>query len=64
MTSARWGAAELRALAHEVLRGDYADPTGGSLWYHATSVMPAWSKDFVTGPTIGKHVFYMPATGS
>ena len=53
-----------RRLARVVLRGKYADPTDGSLWYHAISVSPAWSKDFVTGPTIGRHVFYVPATGS
>lgn len=50
----------LRGLAREVLRGKYDDPTNGSLWYHAKGVTPEWRRDFVQGPTIGDHIFYIP----
>ena len=52
--------AAIRALSREVLRGARHDPSEGALWYHATSVKPAWRKDFVRGPIIGDHIFYRP----
>ena len=51
---------ESRDLAREILIGSHQDPTDGALWYHATSVSPAWRTDFSVGPKIGNHVFYRP----
>ena len=48
--------------ARKVLWGATADPTDGALWYHADYVAPAWRKTKVTGPKIGKHIFYLPPT--
>lgn len=56
--SAAWR--ESQVLAREILIGTHQDPTEGALWYHATSVSPAWRMDFSEGPKIGNHVFYRP----
>ena len=52
--------AAIRSLSREVLSGARHDPSEGALWYHATSVKPAWRRDFVQGPIIGDHIFYRP----
>lgn len=44
-------------IAREVLRGGSADPTGGALHYHATSVSPSWAATATGGLQIGKHIF-------
>jgi spore germination cell wall hydrolase CwlJ-like protein len=43
-------------LAERMLMSPPPDPTGGSLYYHSTSVRPGWSHDRTT--RIGRHVFY------
>lgn len=45
-------------LALAVYWGQTEDPTDGALWYHADYVSPAWRKDFIEGPKIGRHIFY------
>ena len=49
-------------VAGEVYWGRAKDPTAGALWYHADYVAPGWSKYLDRGPTIGRHIFYGPAT--
>ncbi len=51
---------ESMALAGEILSGAHNDPTRGALWYHATSVAPAWRRDFDRTGRIGDHIFYRP----
>lgn len=34
------------------------DPTEGSRWYHARTVIAPWAKDADPATTIGNHVFY------
>jgi hypothetical protein len=53
---ADWQAA--RDIARIVYWGEGADPTGGALWYHATSVKAYWRGQYEKGPTIGNHIFY------
>jgi spore germination cell wall hydrolase CwlJ-like protein len=38
--------------------GKTTDPTQGALWYHADYVQPAWRRNHVLGPRIGRHLFY------
>ncbi|MEM7170233.1 MAG: cell wall hydrolase [Pseudomonadota bacterium] len=45
-------------LAREIYGRRSEDPTGGALWYHADYVYPSWRHQFVTGPKIGRHIFY------
>jgi spore germination cell wall hydrolase CwlJ-like protein len=47
-----------RDIARNVYWGGGKDPTGGALWYHATSVRAYWRGQFEKGPTIGNHIFY------
>lgn len=47
-----------RDIARTVYWGWGEDPTGGSLWYHATSVRAYWRGQYEKGPTIGNHIFY------
>ncbi len=47
-----------RDIARIVYWGGGKDPTGGALWYHATSVRAYWRGQFEKGPTIGNHIFY------
>jgi spore germination cell wall hydrolase CwlJ-like protein len=47
-----------QAVAREVLLGQSADPTGGALFYHATSIQPWWSRYGRGRHVIGAHVFY------
>lgn len=49
------------ALAKAIYDGCVPDPTGGALWFHATSVNPAWSRSFGPGKKIGRHMFYRGA---
>jgi spore germination cell wall hydrolase CwlJ-like protein len=49
-----WRLAQL--LAERVLLSPPADPTGGALYYHSTSVRPGWTHARTT--RIGRHVFY------
>ena len=50
--------------ARKVLWRATEDPTRGALWYHADHVAPAWRKQKVEGPKIGKHIFYTsPSSG-
>ena len=44
--------------ARQVLWRATEDPTSGALWYHADHVAPAWRKQMIKGPKIGKHIFY------
>lgn len=39
------------------------DPSDGALWYHATSVEPAWSAQLEVARRIGNHVFYRDPSG-
>ena len=50
-------------VALAVYWGRSQDPTEGALWYHADYVKPAWRKDFIRGPKIGRHIFYWPQDG-
>jgi len=45
-------------IALNIYWGRSVDPTGGSQWYHADYVSPAWRSDFQAGPKIGRHLFY------
>lgn len=45
-------------LAEQIHDGCGSDPTGGALWYHATTVRPSWAKSFGPGKRIGQHIFY------
>lgn len=47
-------------MAAAVLQSDAAieDPSNGALWYHATSVRPAWTSQLVEASAIGAHIFY------
>ena len=47
-----------RDVARIVYWGGDEDPTGGALWYHATSVRAYWRGQFEKGPKIGNHIFY------
>ncbi|MSO70480.1 MAG: cell wall hydrolase [Alphaproteobacteria bacterium] len=49
---------EALRIAHLIMAGESADPTGGALWYHADYVQPYWQQAFERGPSIGHHVFY------
>lgn len=53
-----WRHSLLLALA--ILHADQNiyDPTGGALWYHATSVKPAWINELELSAEIGEHLFY------
>ena len=53
---------ESLALAQGVLAGEFEDPTGGALWYHADYVAPAWGMAIKKGPKIGRHIFYASAS--
>lgn len=53
---ADWEAA--RDIARIIYWGEGEDPTGGALWYHATSVKAYWRGQYEKGPTIGNHIFY------
>lgn len=53
---ADWKAA--RDVARAVYWGGGEDPTGGALWYHATSVRAYWRGQYEKGPEIGNHIFY------
>ena len=56
---ATWRAA--RRIAGEILAGQSQDPTGGSLFYHAESVAPAWSRGIEPVARIGGHLFFLTA---
>jgi spore germination cell wall hydrolase CwlJ-like protein len=49
-----WRLAQL--LAERMLMAPPPDPTGGSLYYHSTSVRPGWTH--ARTARIGRHVFY------
>jgi len=51
-----WSMASI--IASELLLDPPPDPTGGSLFYHSTSVSPAWHRKRKRTATIGAHVFY------
>jgi len=46
-------------LARKIYLGAVNDTTDGALWYHATHATPYWSKIFLQGAKIGKHIFYL-----
>ena len=50
-----------RRLAGEILSGQSADPTGGSLFYHAVEVEPRWSEGLIPARRIGRHLFFRSA---
>jgi len=45
-------------IAGELLNGSGADPTGGALFFHATSIAMPWKRARVRTAQIGGHVFY------
>ena len=47
-----------RQVAEEIMSGRSEDPTGGSLFYHATSVAPRWSDGIAPVRRIGDHLFF------
>ena len=51
---------QARQVAGKVFEGGSRDPTAGALWYHADYVDPSWGRKLKRGPTIGRHVFYLP----
>jgi spore germination cell wall hydrolase CwlJ-like protein len=51
---------ESQVFARVVFWGYAEDPTGGALWYHADYARPAWGRKLERGPTIGRHLFYVP----
>jgi len=51
---------ESQVLARVVFWGYSEDPTGGALWYHANYSRPGWRRRLERGPTIGRHLFYVP----
>ena len=46
-------------VAKLIKQGVANDPTNGSLWYHATSVRPVWTKKLTRYTQIGRHIFYI-----
>ena len=51
-----WRRAQI--IAAELLLNPPPDPTGGSLFFHATSVRPYWARTQSRTVRIGSHVFY------
>jgi hypothetical protein len=51
---------DLQVLARVIFWGYSEDPTGGALWYHANYSRPIWRRKLERGPTIGRHLFYLP----
>jgi hypothetical protein len=45
-------------LARAIYEGCTADPSGGALYFHATSIRPGWRKWAGRGMRIGGHMFY------
>ena len=45
-------------IAGELLLDPPPDPTGGSLYFHASGVYPRWSRSLMRTARIGSHVFY------
>lgn len=45
-------------IAAELLLDPPPDPTGGSLYYHSTSIRSPWHQQRVRTALIGRHVFY------
>jgi spore germination cell wall hydrolase CwlJ-like protein len=50
-----------KRLAADILAGRSADPTGGALFYHTTSVAPRWSRGIAPVAYIGGHLFFRTA---
>jgi spore germination cell wall hydrolase CwlJ-like protein len=50
---------ESQLLARMIYNGLTQDPTKGAMWYHADYVSPKWRTQFVQGPVIGRHIFYI-----
>ena len=53
---ARWERAE--EIAREVMAGDENSAVGSALYFHATSVRPAYVRSRTRVATVGNHVFY------
>lgn len=49
---------EAAVLARSILIGTSFNPVGRSLFYHATSVRPKWSRVFARTARVGNHIFY------
>lgn len=49
---------ESLVIAYLIRAGITPDPTGGSLWYHATRVRPVWAQQLNRYVKIGRHIFY------
>jgi hypothetical protein len=51
---------QAQALAARILTGEehLSDATGGAVNFHAASIEPGWTGDFVRTVQIGNHVFY------
>lgn len=45
-------------IASELLLDPPPDPTGGSLFYHSSSIRSAWHRRRIQTAQIGRHVFY------
>ena len=46
------------AVAREVLAGGDSDPTDGALYFHDTTVVPAWASTLQRTVKIGDHIYY------
>jgi len=51
-----WRRAE--GIANKALHKKLSDPTGGSLYYHHTAILPSWRTAFTRTAVIGRHAFY------
>ena len=49
---------QAKEIARKVFNGDYADNTGGALWYHTGAVNPKWDDNMHVSARIGAHIFY------
>lgn len=54
--ASRWE--ESLEAARAALKGEAADPTAGALFFHNTSVRPAWQSEHSLTARIGNHLFY------
>lgn len=45
-------------LAREILSGERPDPTNGALYFHVTTLNPAWARKKESPLVIGQHIFF------
>lgn len=53
--------ARAEKIAEAALVGAPRDLTNGATYFHARSVSPRWSRQFVRTTRIGQHIFYRPS---